>query len=179
MCPHHQYVVTGFSHICTGCGIEKTVLLLDRYNQFSAPLSRTYERKTRFRNKVERLLGLSFPMAHDPVWGVLEKVDLKGPGCIRKVLRQSKLKNKHYDCIRVFSDVFTKFRVNTYDPHQLMSILTARFKKVHEDWVRCRSRGFFSYDWLLRLFLEQLTHPLLAYLKPATSRRSDTLKQYE
>ena len=33
--------------------------------------------------------------------------------------------------------------------------------------------GFFSYDWLLRLFLEEMKSPLVCYLKKPTNKRRE------
>ena len=42
------------------------------------------------------------------------------------------MKNKHYDCIKIFSDIFTPFRVKCDDPHSHRDQLV----KAFEDAVR-------------------------------------------
>ena len=73
MC-NHQYLHTNYSRICKYCGIESIRLELDTFNPNSAPLTREYNRANRFKNKVDRLLGISTPPARDPVWDYLETV---------------------------------------------------------------------------------------------------------
>ena len=171
--------MTNCSQVCCLCGKETRILPLDTYNKYSAPLSRNYDRKNRFGVKVCKLLGMhSGPPAHDKVWKMLENHTMESPACVRKTIRNSKLNTKHYDCVRVFCDVFTKFRVRGYDPHVMKKYLESCFAEVHRCWCRVDgvSDSFFSYDFLLRYFLEQIQSPLLVYLKPKTNKRR--LKKY-
>ena len=80
---------------------------------------------------------------------------------------------KHYDCLRVFTDAFTAYRCEPYDILRTKEYLLKRFVRVHSDWNRCQFQKFYSYDWLIRRFLEELNHPLLVYLKPRTSKRRE------
>jgi hypothetical protein len=170
----HAWLSTNHTEVCSNCGREKRILSLDSYNKWSAPLARTYDRKSRFSVKVEKLLGIhSGPPVHDDMWLLLKTCTLTTPDSIRKSIRHSKLNTKHYDCVRIFTDVFTEFRVAGYNTHDMKNYLEKCFAVVHRCWCRsqCVKESFFSYDFLLRYFLEQIASPLLVYLKPRTNKR--------
>ena len=171
MC-QHRFIHTGYSQICEDCGVENAILRIDTWNKFSAPLVRNYDRINRFRTKVDKICAIhSGPNCKDPVWGYLNKFKLYSPACIRYRLHRSKLNNKHYDCLRIFCDVFTSVRVNITDIHLLKKILIDRFHVIHHQWILSGEESFFSYDYLLRIMLEEMRCPLLIYLKPKTNRR--------
>jgi len=173
MCTHF-WLETTHTQVCNRCGLEKPFLKLGEWDVHSAPLVRNYNRQRRFENKVDRLLGMHpGPQYSDPIWKMLEKTpNLHGPACIRSAIRQSTLTAKHYDCVRIFTDVFTDFKIKPmYGVHQLKKRLCDDFKTVHQLWAFSGQQGFFSYDFLLRLFIERLDSPLVVYLKPPTNRR--------
>ena len=172
MCDH-QFVQTGWSLVCVKCGIEKPVVEIDTYNEHSAPLVRHYDRENRFVTKIDRLLGRIFPKRTDPVWNYLETQTCKNPTEIRLALRKSKIQCKHYDCVSTFTRVFTKFRPEPFDEYVTREYLIKTFQNLHDKWSSCCADepSFFSYDWLIRVFLEQIKSPLIVYLKPATSKR--------
>ena len=107
------------------------------------------------------------------MWEYLKTKVLYTPTDIRSALRASTLRTKHYDSVRVFCDVFTTFRCRTYDHQSTYTILRNQFKWLHRVWQQSGGEHFFSYDWLIRKFLEELDHPLLVYLKPCTSKRRE------
>ena len=97
MCKHH-FLYTEYTRVCKVCGVENSILRVDRYNVYAAPLNRGYNRKQRFKIKVDKLLGLhSGPQCLDPVWKHLDErqLTLNSPFDVRECLRSSKLKNKH------------------------------------------------------------------------------------
>ena len=154
----------------------------DEFNISSAPLTRNYEREGRFMTKVDKLLGILSPKYQDPVWSLLSSSkEMSGSQDIRKVLRHSSLKDKHYDCVRTFTLLFTSSSSELKEPQKVRAHLRARFKTIHSRWrgllaVNPESAlGFFSYDWLLRKFLEEGDLPdlngLVRFLKPRTSKR--------
>jgi len=163
MCSH-VFVHTTWNKVCTECGLLQRILLLDTYNVFSAPLMRGYNRTQRFRVKVDKLLGIhNGPKATDPIWKYLndKKIFLNTPFDIRQTIQQSKLKLKHYDAIRIFSDTFTTFKIDTGTPIKIKETLMNRFNSLYYDWVKS----------MLRYFLTHMKSPLLVYLKPKTSRK--------
>ena len=171
MC-NHRNVDTGYSNVCILCGTEEFTLSLDTYSPTSAPITRPYDRMHRFSTKVDRLLGTHTPPAHDPVWVYLAaKKGLRGPGSIRAALRASTIRNKQYDNIRTFCDAFTQYKCGAYNHDRTRSFLMKEFEIVHYEWSKKKISRFFSYDWLLRHFLEKIKSPLLVYLKRATSTR--------
>ena len=176
MCDH-KYVCTSWKKTCTECGVETYFLTLDTYSMFSAPLERGYSRAQRFRIKVDKLLKLhSGPHCCDPIWTYLEsrKLFLNGPFDVRQCIRSSKLKLKHYDCVRIFTNAFTSYKVKLHKtPHLLKEILVGKFEELYYSWLKTNSQSFFSYDWVLRYFLSELNSPLVVYLKPKTCGKRD------
>ena len=170
----HQTVDTGYSNVCVLCGTEQFTLCLDSYSPTSAPITRPYDRVHRFCAKVDRLLGTHMPPPHDPVWAYLvAKSGLHGPETIRSALRESNIRNKHYDSVRTFCDVFTPYKCGAYHHVRTREFLKKEFELVHYKWSKKGLVKFFSYDWLLRHFLEKISSPLLVYLKhPTSTRRS-------
>ena len=177
MC-QHTYVYSSWSKTCTLCGLETYFLSLDKYNVFSAPLERGYNRTQRFRIKLDKLLALhSGPNCLDPIWSYLDKHKLfmNTPFDVRQTIRRSKLKQKHYDAVRIFTDSFTNFRVSiNTTPIILKKRLLHKFDDLYIKWVQMNDSSFFSYDWILRFFLEAEHSPLVAYLKPKTCRKRDS-----
>ena len=172
MCKH-EFIRTSWSNVCRLCGREFRVLTIDSYNHYSAPIGDGYSRRFRFKTKIEKLLSLhSGPVFSDPVWSFLHrcKDSLNSPFDVREALRSSKLVNKHYDCVKIFCDAFTTFHVQHSCPLKLREILLHRFDFVFSLWSRHSNGSFFSYDWLIRLFLEEIDSPLIQYLKPKTCR---------
>lgn len=159
--------------VCHECGVEQRILRLDVYNVNSAPLDRGYNRRQRYRTKVDKLIGLhSGPHCDDAIWVYLDKhrITLNTPFDVRECLRASSLKNKHYDSIRTFSDAFTTFRVE-HNQIDVKRYLMNSFDHLYSAWSTCFENSFFSYAWLLRYFLEQIDSKLTVYLKPKTCKR--------
>ena len=172
-----MYVYTSWCKTCTLCGLESYYLQLDTYSVFSAPLERGYSRIQRFKIKVDKLLALhSGPNCKDPIWKYLDsrKLFLNTPFDVRQCIRRSKLKFKHYDCIRIFTEAFTNFTVPTNTTSLILKeTLIEMFDKLYYKWIQVNKNSFFSYDWVLRYFLENMKSPLVVYLKPKTCRQRD------
>ena len=175
MCCDHQWVHKEYCRICIRCGVQLPFLKVDRYNKYSAPLQRGYDRCGRFKTKLDKLYGRhSGPKSDDAIWTKLDLIryKLRHPNDIRKVLRKFKIANKHYDCIRIFSDVFTTFRVKITNPLHQYHVILDKFRKIHSAWSAFRiEQQFFSYDYLLRHLLDELKSPLVIYCKPQTNKR--------
>ena len=176
MC-EHKFINNNYSRVCENCGVEQPVLKLDTYSVFSAPLCKGYKRVVRFRQKIDKLVYLqNAPPLKCPIWKYLEsQKKLTGPCDVRRVLRTYTGKNKHYDCIRLFTRVCTPFRVHiNMSPDRLKAVMTQFFSSIIRLWGRYNVRNemtFFSYDFLLRHFLEVLQSPLIAYCKPVTCQK--------
>ena len=178
-CAERAVVETGYSVICVNCGTTTRSLGLDKFNLYSAPLQRSYERESRFMTKVDKLLGIITPKINDPIWELLSKCpdNLDNSTQVRAILRNSTLKDKHYDCVRSFTLIFSTLTyTEEFDPQLTRTILKNKFRNIHRRWSSC-SKSFFSYDWLLRMFLTEMESPLLKFLKPKTSKRRS--KKYE
>ena len=148
------------------------VLFLDKFCVHASPLGRSYDRLQRFVTKLDRLLGIgSMPRATDPVWAVLNNAEMHTPQDVRDTLRQTKLVNKHYDCVKPFCDAFTSFTCEPFNLLKTKEDLVRKFKMIKSLWGS--REGFFSYDWLLRKFLEEYNSPLVAYLKKPTNKRRE------
>jgi hypothetical protein len=173
MCKH-VWLTTDHTHICSQCGLEEVYLSVDKYNKFSAPLNRSYNRLTRFCTKLDKLLAIhSGPRATDPVWSFIHSSCKKHftPKDIRHALRRSDLKLKHYDSIRIFSDAFTNFKIRPFNVHTLRDVLIVKFNFIHRRWKVANIKQFFSYDFLIRMFLEDINSQLLIYLKPSSNKQ--------
>ena len=145
----HKWLHTSCTKVCRECGVERRMLRLDVYNVNSAPLERGYNRRQRYRTKVDKLLGLhSGPHCEDEIWVYLDKhrITLNTPFDVRECLRASSLKNKHYDSIRTFSDAFTTFRVE-HNQIDVKRFLLHSFDELYSGWVTCFDDSFFSYAW--------------------------------
>ena len=180
MCVKHNFIETTHSHVCLGCGLEQPFTRIDTWNPCSAPINKGYERTVRFRQKVDKLLFLqNAPRSDSLIWGYLKGCSLKTPGDVRKALRLFKGKNKHYDCIRLFTRCFTKFRVTAkHDALQLNRGLTNLFRLILRLWHRHNLNNvvrlpFLSYDFILRTLLVKLDSPLVTYCKPVTCKKRD------
>ena len=174
MC-EHKYVYFSSLKVCIACGITTRELCLDTFNLNSAPLYRGYNRRSRFSLKVRKLLGLhGGPGYDDPVWRWLDsqRLTLNSPFDVRASLRTSPLKNKHYDSMRVFCDVFTDFKT-ILNPDPIKRRLFYKFDRMYAKWNSAQIDKFFSYAWLLRKFLNEIDCPLVCYLKPPTCKRRD------
>ena len=172
MCKHF-WLETTHTRVCNKCGLETQLLKLSEWDKHSAPLARNYDRPRRFENKINKLLGIHSGPAHmDPIWKYLEtEKHLYSPADIREAIRRSTLRAKHYDCVKIFTDIFTPFRMIIKDVHSLKQTLCAKFNVVHQRWAFSGETSFFSYDFLIRRFLEELNSPLVVYLKAPTNRR--------
>ena len=171
-CDHTFVTLPSTFQCCTLCGVMEPTLALDTYCSHAGPIGRSYDRFVRFQTKIDRLLGIgTVPRHTDPVWAVLEKATMQDPTDVRETLRQSRVVNKHYDCVKIFTDHFTDYRCPRFQVLATKRTLEAMFRDVKNRWG---SRdGFFSYDWLLRKFLECMDSPLLVYLKKPTNKRRE------
>ncbi len=176
MCSEHRWIFFSCFKDCRQCGVANPTLVLDTFNINSAPLFRGYNRRSRFSLKVRKLLGLhSGPGYDDPVWKYLDsqRVTLNSPFDVRAALRTSSLKNKHYDSLRGFCDVFTDFRTNVLNPEPVKRALFFLFDRMYARWNSVVQEKFFSYAWLFRRFLNEIGCPLVIYLKPKTCKLRD------
>ena len=172
MCAH-DFVYLEYCRICQHCGIEQTQLRLDTYNVTSAPLHQGYNRAARFRLKVDKLIGYhSGPNCHDPIWEKLKQVVVHTPTDVRRALRGFKLNQKHYDNVRLFTRCFTNFPIPVVNSYMVKQTLETMFEHVLVLWNRAQqTRPFFSYDFLLRRFLEAIRCPLVVFVKPFTCKK--------
>ena len=173
MC-NHDFVHLDYCRICQICGLEEHQLRLDTYNVNSAPLHQGYNRRARFRLKVDKLIGYhSGPNVRDPVWAHLQQCrGLKTSTCVRRALRSFKISQKHYDSVRLFTRVFTPFVIPRVNTLATKESLEKQFEHVLVLWNRSRlTRPFFSYDFLLRRFLECIRSPLIVFVKPYTCKK--------
>ena len=173
MC-EHKFACLGFCNVCVLCGAAHKLLKLDTYNVFSAPMSKGYSRRLRFKTKVDKiLLGTPQPKFDDPVWGFLNKnkTDLVTPLCIQSTLKKSRLTCKHYDNIKLFCDVFTSFTIRKEKVDDIHRYMMAAFNKIHNAWNFSKHPGFFSYTWLIRYLLDLIQSEYVVYLKAPTSAK--------
>ena len=173
----HQFVCISFCNVCVLCGEMHQILLLDTYNVYSAPISRGYSRRLRFKTKIDKILfGHPEPKFEDPVWKYLtsKKDELVTPLCIREALKQSTLVCKHYDNVRLFCDIFTHFKVQQINVLKVHKYMLDMFAIIHSAWNFSDHPNFFSYTWLIRFLLKRIQSDYIVYLKaPTSSKRHD------
>ena len=173
MC-RHTWLLNGHSMICGSCGLQRAYLPMNRYNKYGAPIVPGYNRATRFKLKVDKLLCIHMgPNSSAPIWEFLKEYTgpMNTPADVRRCLRSSTLKAKHYDCIRIFSNIFTPFRVGVHQVHTIRAELLRQFDTIYIPWSLSGLTRFISYDYLMRRFLEAMNSPLLQYCKPRTCKR--------
>ena len=94
------------------------------------------------------------PSLNDPVWGVLEKANPKSREDIFQALRATKeISNKHYSQLSSFCLVFLGDTTRNMDEEEY-KMLIGLFDLVHEKWKTVQDKTFFSYGYLLELFIK-------------------------
>jgi len=151
-----------YTRVCSGCGVEIWGGLQPEYDYTFRSLPIPYSRTCRFKDLVRKLLGLEVgPKTTDPVWGILEEHSpYNNTDDILRVLKRSKLTNKFYCSLHVFSKLFLKeYAAPPFSPCELAQLQTVLLKWFEETlllWNQCGMTGFFSYSWLIEKFLECL-----------------------
>ena len=146
------------TEICVSCGIEQPVGITQEFVYMpGANLLRSYSRNERWRNLIRKITGYhSGPPPRDPVWKYLEShKPFETPKNIITCLRKSKLVNKHYQNIFIFTKIFSPtYVMPKYNP-EVSKRLESYFDFVYTLWNRhFGKRPFFSYNWLIEQSLE-------------------------
>ena len=146
------------TEICVSCGIEQPVGITQEFVYMpGANLLRSYSRNERWRNLIRKITGYhSGPPPRDPVWKYLEShKPFETPKNIITCLRKSKLVNKHYQNIFIFTKIFSPtYVMPKYNP-EVSKRLESYFDFVYTLWNRhFGKRSFFSYNWLIEQSLE-------------------------
>ena len=146
------------TEICVSCGIEQPVGITQEFVYMpGANLLRSYSRNERWRNLIRKITGYHCgPPPRDPVWKYLEShKPFETPKNIITCLRKSKLVNKHYQNIFIFTKIFSPtYVMPKYNP-EVSKRLESYFDFVYTLWNRhFGKRPFFSYNWLIEQSLE-------------------------
>ena len=160
-----DYIVISsyYTIICTKCGLETPTALdpnaCDMTTEISPPLVRNYSRPDRWKSLIKKITGVhSGPNRSDPVWNYLQfQKQLNTPDDIIKVLRKSKLKNKHYQSVHTFAKCFLKNYVPPkHAPEKVQHQLGIYFDHIASMWAGsfCDDSPFMSYAWLIEQGLE-------------------------
>ena len=146
-----------YTQICLACGVETSAGLSQEFIYMpGASLSRSYSRNERWRNLIRKITGYHCgPPVRDPVWKHLAaNKPFETPRDIILCLRNSKLINKHYQNIYVFTKIFSSYEVPKFDKRVTADLLV-HFDFVYRLWNRhFGKRPFFSYNWLIEQTLE-------------------------
>lgn len=176
-CPCGGGVVETSYHtkVCMECGLETFngySTANQVYNSHSSrPLPATYSRLSRFRDLIRRVFGLdNGPKVDDPVWNYLGKRSpFEDVAHIFVTLKQSPLQNKHYGSCHLFAICFSNYKGHPYSSQDLqffVSILCNKFEQTLQRWNQCNQDSFFSYSWLIELYLRELKlYFFLQYVK--------------
>ena len=150
------------TRVCFDCGVETFAGYVPA-NQVYTPhgnraLPPTYSRLGRFRELIRRVFAIdNGPKVTDPVWEYLkERSPFPNVTAIFQSLKGSRLENKHYSNVHLFSKVFT-----TYEPHRFTSQelryfvehLCQLFENTLQKWNLNSMKTFFSYSWLIEQYL--------------------------
>ena len=152
-----------YTQVCSECGVETYLGIQPEFDYTFRSLPIPYSRKSRFKDLVRKLLGQEpGPKTTDPVWALLEQNSpYNSTHDIVRVLKRSKLQNKFYCSLHVFSKLFLK----KYEPppytsnelQKLQCVLLQWFEETLMLWNKTASdTGFFSYSWLIEKFLHCL-----------------------
>ena len=170
MC-QHDFFDLGWCEVCKLCGVQRAKLTLDRYNTHSFLTTTCYNRPLRFKTLAERvILGQNAPPGNDEVWKFLYSCpSFLSPKHIFDALQKSGLKNKHYDCLHIFSRYFCyKFEPVEENALTTFNTVMKEFRDIFHRWRYSTTDTFFSYLWLLRHLLEGMDSKYVKYLKPRT-----------
>ena len=157
-CNSVKVITEYYTEICVTCGVETQAGLCQEFVYMpGANLLRSYSRNERWRNLIRKITGYhSGPPIRDPVWKYLEKhKPFELPLEIITCLRQSKLVNKHYQNIYIFTKIFAPdFILPKYNP-KVSKRMESYFDFVYKLWNRhFGQRPFFSYNWLIEQSFE-------------------------
>jgi len=174
-CGGRMFDTNYHTRVCFDCGVE-TFAGYAPANQVYTPhgnraLPPTYSRLGRFRELIRRVFAIdNGPKATDPVWEYLkERSPFPNVAAIFHTLKASRLENKHYSNVHLFSKVFT-----TYEPHRftsqelrcLVEYLCQLFENTLHKWNLNSMKTFFSYSWLIEQYLTHCKlHFFLQYVK--------------
>ena len=172
-CACDTFLYTNYNtRICNKCGRETQHGPTPEHDYTFKSLPIPYSRVCRFVELVTKLLGVGHsPKDTDPVWKVLEqRAPYSTPHEILLQLKRSKIVNKHYNSLHLFSKVFQKRytapKISTHNMNVLRLTMKAWFEQVLYLWNKSAIEGFFSYNWLIEQFLNCLKiHCLFPYLK--------------
>ena len=150
------------TRICQECGRETQSGATPEHDYTYKSLPIPYSRVCRFVELVTKLLGIGHgPKRDDPVWRILEdNAPYDTPHDILLELKKSKIMNKHYNNLHLFSKVFLKnYQPPSISPTSVDSLqktMLVWFEQVLYMWNKSCAEGFFSYNWLIEQFLECL-----------------------
>ena len=151
-CGGIMFATTYSSSVCTSCGLEKLVgLIQEKTYVHSSPLDRSYSRPDRWKGLIRKLTGYhNGPGTNDPIWAYLKKhAPYKGPQDIICKLRKSKLLNKHYQSTFIFTKIFSDM-VLPIESELVCKQLLSYFAFIYQLWNRNNiGKPFFSYNWLI------------------------------
>ena len=149
------------SMVCLHCGLEDFTDMFENQRVgvcTFAQLQNGYSRINRFKNYLYSVLGIHFgPNISSPTWAHLKP-------CVNmtelvKLLSSSPTKNKHYECLHSYANVFL---VNYTTPNPLSLRNIEQIKKLFLDiqYAYAQIYGsktvFFSYPWLLFTILKAM-----------------------
>ena len=142
------------THICCRCGLEEQFLEPNTTDYLCHTLVTPYSRVARFRELLEKLLGMSNgPLQRDPIWQYLAKsAPFRCSRDIYSAIKLSGLKNKHYSDLHIFCKCFLEgyqAPLGYHDVHFIHTRFVNDFNTILFQWNRKGSSSFFSYNWVL------------------------------
>ena len=157
-CNCNSVIYTTYSVVCTICGVEKPYISTKIQSYSTIPQTHStiiapYCRKHRFSCLLRKVIGVdSGPPPSDMVWQVLsQSAPFKSTRCIIDCLKNTDLKNKHYNNLHSFGKAFlTRYIPPETNPCNVQKIMYSLFDEVLFRWNRSsNNQSFFSYSWLM------------------------------
>jgi hypothetical protein len=171
-CREGRLIETSYhTKLCLFCGLERRSSFSTSNMMYASPPPRelppTYNRSTRFKELLHKILGIeSGPKVTDPIWMFLKQLSpFQSPQDIFHNLKKSSLTNKHYNSVHIFTKIFCPTFASPSLPTNIIHIialLCQRFDDILLMWNQSTCPTFFSYNYLLEVFLTE--HDMTQFL---------------
>jgi hypothetical protein len=165
VCVHHTFVYTGYSKVCTLCGLENTMLEDCTPGNCGFQI-RTYKmrigysRCVRFRKLVSQILLPTITNQDESMLRFLKTQRIRTVSELMLCVKKAPLKDKRFHAIHAYSRVLLNDWVR-YDPlfaMRLVDKLCRMFKNLECKFERkfYGTKAFVNYKFVLHTFFDQL-----------------------
>jgi len=161
----HAYAFTGYSRVCTKCGIESPMLedCTPRNCGFQIKTYKMrlgYSRSIRFRKLVSQIILPTIQKQDEDMLKYLNTQNIQTVHNLMKCVKQAPLKDKRFHAIHAYSRVLLGDWVY-YEPSFALRLID-KFCRMFEN-LECRferrfygSKAFINYKFVLHMFFDKL-----------------------